>query len=163
MGMRILVLSLVAALALGTGAAVAQAGSTLAVTQASSSAAVPQADSAVIVGHAGLPPTVVRAGAPVVVGQAGTAVPSPMPSPVSTIHIKNFAYVPDSVTIPVGSTVKFVEDDEVPHTVTASDGSFDSGNLNQKQSWTHTFTKAGTYTYYCAYHTYMKGKIVIVQ
>jgi plastocyanin len=150
--MRIFVLSLVAALVLGSGAAVAQAGSTLAAAQAGSTPAAAGAGS-----PGGDAASGVR-----IVAQAGTPVPSPMPSPVSIIHIKNFAYVPDSVTIPVGSTVKFVEDDETPHTVTASDGSFDSGNLNQKQSWTHLFTKAGTYAYYCAYHTYMKGKIVIV-
>jgi plastocyanin len=98
----------------------------------------------------------------VIVAQAATPTPAPAPSPVSIIHIKNFAYVPDSVTIPAGSTVKFVEDDEIAHTVTASDGSFDSGNLNQKQTWTHLFTKPGTYPYYCAYHTYMKGKVIIV-
>ena len=112
--MRTAVLSLIAALVLGTGVAVAQ-----------------------------------------------SAAPAPAPSPVSVIHIKNFAYVPDSVTIPAGSVVKFVQDDETPHTVTASDGSYDSGNLNQKQTWTHTFAKAGTYNYYCAYHTYMKGKIIV--
>jgi len=144
--MRILTLSLVVALALGTGVAVAQAGSTLAAAQAASPAAGTGSSGAGVA----------------IVAQAGTPAPSPMPSPVSIIHIKNFAYVPDSVTIPAGSTVKFVEDDEVPHTVTASDGSFDSGNLNQKQTWTHTFAKVGTYAYYCGYHTYMKGKIVIV-
>jgi plastocyanin len=144
--MRIFVLSLVAALVLGTGAAVAQAGSTLAAARIGSP------------GHAAgdAQPGVV------IVAQAATPVPSPMPSPVSIIHIKNFAFVPESVTIPVGSTVKFVEDDAVPHTVTATDGSFDSGNLNQKQTWTHTFTKVGTYNYLCTYHTYMKGKVVIV-
>lgn len=132
--MRIFVLSLVAAVAVGTGAAVAQSGSTL-----DAARSVPR-----------------------LVAQAATPVPSPVPSPVSIIHIKNFAYTPGSVTIPVGSTVKFVQDDEVPHTVTAADGSFDSGNLSQHQIWTHTFTVAGTYDYYCAYHTYMKGKIIIV-
>jgi plastocyanin len=149
--MRMFVLSLFAALVLGSGAAVAQAGSTLAAAQAGSPAAGARAGSPGD-GAAGIR----------IVAQAGLPAPSPMPSPVSIIHIKNFAYVPDSVTIPVGSTVKFVEDDEIAHTVTASDGSFDSGNLNQKQTWTHLFTKPGTYSYYCAYHTYMKGKIVIV-
>ena len=150
--MRIFVLSLAAALVLGTGAAVAQAGSTLAAAQAGSTRDAARSGSSGADAASG-----VR-----IVAQAGTPVPSPMPSPVSIIHIKNFAFVPDSVTIPAGSTVKFVEDDEVPHTVTATDGSFDSGNLNQKQTWTHTFTKVGTYTYLCTYHTYMKGKVVIV-
>ena len=92
-----------------------------------------------------------------------TAAPAPAPSPVSIIHIKNFAYVPDKVTIHPGSTVRFVQDDETPHTVTATDKSYDSGNLNQKDSWRHTFTAEGTYTYFCAYHTYMKGTVVVVK
>jgi plastocyanin len=90
-----------------------------------------------------------------------TVMPTPAPSPVSTIHIKNFAYVPDTVTIHPGSTVRFVEDDETPHTVTATDHSFDSGNLNQKDRWSHAFAKEGTYTYFCAYHPYMKGSIIV--
>jgi plastocyanin len=90
-----------------------------------------------------------------------TAAPMPAPSPVSTIHIKNFAYVPDTVTVHPGSTVRFVEDDETPHTVTATDHSYDSGNLNQKDRWSHTFAKEGTYTYFCAYHPYMKGTVIV--
>jgi plastocyanin len=92
---------------------------------------------------------------------AATAVPAPAPSPVSTIHIKNFAYVPDTVTIHPGSTVRFVEDDETPHTVTAMDHSFDSGNLSQKDTWKHTFATEGTYKYFCAYHPYMKGTVIV--
>ncbi len=87
--------------------------------------------------------------------------PSPEPSPVSTIHIKNFAYVPDTVTISPGQTVRFIEDDETPHTVTAADHAYDSGNLNQKDTWKHTFATAGTYTYFCAYHPYMKGTVIV--
>ena len=94
---------------------------------------------------------------------AAAAKPAPAPSPVSIIHIKNFAYVPDTVTIPAGSTVRFVEDDDTPHTVTATDHSFDSGNLNQKETWKYTFAKEGTYKYFCAYHPYMKGTVVVVK
>jgi plastocyanin len=89
------------------------------------------------------------------------SVPSPEPSPVSTVHIKNFAYVPDTVTIHPGQTVRFIEDDETPHTVTATDKSFDSGNMNQKDTWKHTFAAEGTYKYFCAYHPYMKGTVVV--
>lgn len=92
-----------------------------------------------------------------------TAAPMPEPSPISTIHIKNFAYVPATVTIRPGQTVRFVEDDDTPHTVTATDKSFDSGNLNQKDSWRHTFTAEGTYTYFCAYHPYMKGNVIVAK
>jgi plastocyanin len=92
---------------------------------------------------------------------AATVAPAPAPSPVSVIHIKNFAYVPDTVTIHPGSTVRFVEDDETPHTVTAMDHSYDSGNLSQKDTWKHTFAKEGTYQYFCAYHPYMKGTVIV--
>ncbi len=89
------------------------------------------------------------------------AAPAPAPSPVSTIHIKNFAYVPDTVTIHPGQTVRFIEDDDTPHTVTAADHSYDSGNLSQKDTWKHTFAKEGTYTYFCTYHPYMKGTVIV--
>jgi plastocyanin len=101
--------------------------------------------------------------APSPTAAAKTAAPTPAPSPLSIIHIKNFAFVPDTVTIPAGSTVRFVQDDEAAHTVTATDKSYDSGNLNQKESWRHTFATEGTYTYFCAYHPQMKGKVVVVK
>jgi plastocyanin len=89
------------------------------------------------------------------------ASPVPNASPAATVHIKNFAFSSDTVTITAGQSVRFVEDDETPHTVTADDKSFDSGNLNKGAKWDHVFTTAGTYTYLCAYHPYMKGKIVV--
>ncbi len=81
--------------------------------------------------------------------------------PSRSIHIKNFAYVPDTVTIHPGQTVRFIEDDETPHTVTAADHSYDSGNLSQKDTWKHTFATEGTYKYFCAYHPYMKGTVIV--
>jgi plastocyanin len=125
--MRTFVLSLLAALALGS-VAVAQ-------SPAPSTAPAPAASPA---------PTTSAAAQPVVV-----------------VHIKNFAFVPDTVNITPGQTVRWVEDDDTPHTVTASDKSFDSGNLNKKDAWTYAFAKPGTYAYICAYHPYMKGKVVV--
>jgi plastocyanin len=88
------------------------------------------------------------------------------PSAAKTVDVKieNFAYSPDPKTIPVGTKVVFTEYDTTAHTVTSADGSpplFDSGNLDQHQSWSHVFTKAGTYKYFCQYHTYMTGTIVV--
>ena len=72
-------------------------------------------------------------------------------------------YSPETITVVMGvnNTVTWVNNDDVPHTVTATDGSFNSGNMNAAQSWSHTFTAPGTYTYYCAYHSWMKGTIVV--
>ena len=92
---------------------------------------------------------------------APAAAPAPEASPVSVIHVKNFAFVPATVTIHPGQTVRWVQDDDTPHTVTAADKSFDSGNLDQKATYKHTFAKEGTYAYVCAYHPTMKGTVVV--
>jgi plastocyanin len=90
---------------------------------------------------------------------------APAPDAVSTpgaiVHIKNFAFNPSNANILVGQSVKFVEDDDTPHTVTAVDKSFDSGNLDKGSTWTYTFATAGTYAYFCAYHPYMKGTVTV--
>jgi len=83
------------------------------------------------------------------------------PQAAVVVHIKNFAYDPATVTIKPGQAVQFINDDETPHTATAKDASFDSGNLDQKATWTHVFPKAGTYPYICTYHPYMHGTIVV--
>lgn len=87
--------------------------------------------------------------------------PSPAAASAAVVHIKNFAFGPDTVTIKPGDTVRFVQDDETSHTVTASDKTFDSGNLDRRATWSHMFATAGTYTYACSYHPYMKGTIIV--
>jgi plastocyanin len=79
----------------------------------------------------------------------------------TTVHIKMFAFNPASVTIREGDTVTFINDDSDAHTATAVDKSFDSAGLDTGDKWSHTFTKSGTYAYYCALHPYMKGTIVV--
>ena len=92
---------------------------------------------------------------------AASVAPSPEPSPISTIQIRDFAFVPATVTIRAGQTVRFVQDDSTAHTVTAVDKSFDSGNLDKGKTWTHTFDKEGTYAYLCAYHPTMRGTVIV--
>ncbi|HEV3155382.1 MAG TPA: cupredoxin family copper-binding protein [Candidatus Baltobacteraceae bacterium] len=75
------------------------------------------------------------------------------------VDIRDFAYKPDSLTIAVGDTVKFVNHDDVGHTVTAKDASFDSKNLDTGKSWSYTFTTAGTYPYLCTVHPSMQATI----
>jgi len=73
-------------------------------------------------------------------------------------------YSPQQIVVVIGvnNTVTWVNNDNVPHTVTAKDGSFDSGNLNPGQSFTYTFTKAGTYAYTCTYHSWMNGTVIVL-
>ncbi|HEY7981172.1 MAG TPA: cupredoxin family copper-binding protein [Candidatus Eremiobacteraceae bacterium] len=89
-----------------------------------------------------------------------TPTPGPTAAPVA-VKIVNFAFSPQKVVIPVGGSVTWTNKDDVAHTATASDSSFDSGNLANGQSWTHTFTKAGKYAYICTYHPNMTGTIVV--
>lgn len=81
--------------------------------------------------------------------------------PVYTVHIKNFSYKPTPLQITVGETVKFVNDDQEAHTVTATDKSFDSAGLDTGDTWSYTFKKPGRYAYFCALHPWMKAVIVV--
>jgi plastocyanin len=96
-------------------------------------------------------------------GSAGgsTLTVSMVPGSGSNTSIK--AYLPDPVTVVVGvnNTLKWVNNDNAPHTVTANDASFDSGNVAPGQSFTFTFTTPGTYQYHCVYHPWMTGTVIV--
>jgi len=77
------------------------------------------------------------------------------------VHIKDFKYNPTPLKLHVGDTVTFINDDDEPHTVTATDKSFDSEALDTSGTWKHTFTKPGTFAYFCELHPYMKATIVV--
>jgi plastocyanin len=94
-------------------------------------------------------------------GAVAQNAPTAAASPAAVVHIKDFAFSPSTVTVKTGDTVHFVNDDSVPHTVTSSDKSFDSGNMNQGSAWNYTFAKAGTYAYTCTFHPYMKGTVTV--
>jgi plastocyanin len=78
-----------------------------------------------------------------------------------TVHIKNFAFDPATLTVAAGTTVRFVNDDTEAHTVTARDGSFNSDGLDTNDSWSFRFTKPGDYAYFCQLHPYMKGTVIV--
>ncbi len=80
----------------------------------------------------------------------------------ATVAISGFKFEPATTRVAAGQSVRFVNRDQEAHTVTASDGSFDSAGVDTGGSWTHRFTKPGRYTYYCELHPYMKGTIIVV-
>lgn len=98
-----------------------------------------------------------------------SAAPAEKPAPKThDIAIQNFAFAPPELKIKVGDSVKFTQKDSVAHTVDTDPHpdhtqlpGFVSGSLSQGQSYTHTFTKAGTFTYHCSPHPSMKGKIIV--
>ncbi|MEP6571652.1 MAG: cupredoxin family copper-binding protein [Gemmatimonadota bacterium] len=78
-----------------------------------------------------------------------------------TETMKNLAFTESRIEIPAGTTVEWRNDDQLPHTVTAEDGSFESGPIEGGAVWRHTFTKPGTYAFHCTPHPFMKGMIVV--
>jgi plastocyanin len=79
----------------------------------------------------------------------------------SSVTIKNFLFNPSSVSVHVGDTVKWTNQDSALHTATANDRSFDTGTLKQGKSGSHKFTKAGSIAYTCSLHPNMKGTVVV--
>lgn len=79
----------------------------------------------------------------------------------TSVEIVDFAYAPAELTISVGETVTFTNLDAVAHTATATDGSWDTGLLEQGQSASITFTAPGTYNYLCTPHPSMTGRITV--
>lgn len=75
--------------------------------------------------------------------------------------MQHYLFIPETIAVPVGATVTWYNDDEVFHTVTAADRSFDSKIIATNASFSHTFTQAGSYDYLCALHPAMKAKIVV--
>jgi plastocyanin len=80
----------------------------------------------------------------------------------ATVTIKNYAFMPKSITVRTGVRVTWTNHDATAHTATADQGSFDTGTINPGQSKTIDFKKAGTYTYHCAFHAFMTATIKVV-
>jgi plastocyanin len=80
----------------------------------------------------------------------------------SSITISNFMFMPMSLSVSPGATVNVTNKDSATHTLTATGGQFDTGNITQNQTKTFTApSKPGTYHYICNIHQYMMGTIVV--
>jgi amicyanin len=78
----------------------------------------------------------------------------------NTIRIKNFAFDPTSITVKVGSTVRWVNQDSVPHRILFADMT-DSTVLAATQSYSRKFDQSGTYDYACTIHPTMQGTVIV--
>jgi plastocyanin len=81
--------------------------------------------------------------------------------PGASEPITKSPFFPSSLNLPIGSTVNWINKDQVTHTVTSFTLTFDSGLLSPNQSFVHTFFNPGYYNYYCTLHPYMSGAITI--
>jgi plastocyanin len=79
------------------------------------------------------------------------------------ISVVDFAFEPATVSVPAGATVVWTNNGSRPHTVTADDGSFDSGRLDPGEQFSQTFDQPGTFTYHCGFHPEMLGAIVVTE
>lgn len=77
------------------------------------------------------------------------------------VRVDNFTFGPDTLTVAVNSTVTWINKDDVPHVIASNDGLFKSRALDTDEKYSYTFSKAGTYSYYCSIHPKMVGKIVV--
>ncbi len=100
-------------------------------------------------------------------GAAGGGQPASVPEPASgapqnglvRVAIKDFKYVPETVTVTAGSKVEWTNEDAAPHTATA-DG-LQTGDLGKGESRVLTLKEPGTYAYVCEFHAFMTGTVVV--
>ena len=79
----------------------------------------------------------------------------------NTISVKDFLFGPSELTVPVGTTVKWINNDDIPHNVVDSGKSFRSKPFDTNETFSFTFDKAGTFNYFCSLHPKMVGKVFV--
>jgi plastocyanin len=98
----------------------------------------------------------------VAVFAVATALPAASAHVAETeVKIDNFAFAPQRVVVKAGTTVIWINDDDIPHTVASSAKLFKSNALDTKDKFSFTFTTAGAYEYFCSLHPHMTGTIVV--
>jgi plastocyanin len=95
-------------------------------------------------------------------GSSVDSVPGKASAGDSQVKIDNFTFAPNEIVVPVGTTVRWVNRDDIPHTVVSDDKTtFKSKALDTDDNFSYTFSKAGTYSYFCSIHPKMTGKVVV--
>jgi plastocyanin len=77
------------------------------------------------------------------------------------VKIDNFAFAPERVTVKAGTSVTWINEDDIPHTVASATKLFKSKALDTDDRYSFTFTTAGVYQYFCSLHPHMTGTIVV--
>jgi amicyanin len=88
---------------------------------------------------------------------------SPAPQGGTAVSISDFRFNPATLTVPVGTTVTWTNQDEEPHTVAAKDGSFHSPGMDTHGTYSFTFTTPGSFDYICSIHPFMTGTVVVTK
>lgn len=77
------------------------------------------------------------------------------------VKIDNFSFTPATLTVAVGTEVTWTNRDDIPHNVVTDDKTVKSKALDTNEKFAYTFTKPGTYSYFCSIHPHMKGTVVV--
>ena len=96
-----------------------------------------------------------------VLATAATSAAASAQAANTEVKIDQFAFAPQRVTVKAGTSVIWINDDDVPHTVASSSKFFKSKALDTKDKFSFTFTTPGTYEYFCSLHPHMTGAIVV--
>jgi len=97
----------------------------------------------------------------ITIGQNSLLASAQQKPETTEVKIDNFSFGPETLTIPVGTTVTWTNRDDIPHTVVSTDGVFKSKVLDTDEKFSFTFSKAGTFPYFCSIHPKMTGKVVV--
>lgn len=95
------------------------------------------------------------------IGLSSGVTAQPPPPPTPEVKIDNFSFSPATLTVAVGTTITWINRDDIPHKVVSTDDVFKSKVLDTDEKFSYTFSKAGTYPYFCSLHPKMTGKIVV--
>lgn len=82
---------------------------------------------------------------------------------VVEIEISGFKFNPEEVTIPVGTTVTWINMEAAPHSAVGDNEEWDTGGLRKNDSYSFTFDTPGTYTYHDYYYPAMSGTIIVTE
>lgn len=77
------------------------------------------------------------------------------------VKIDNFSFTPSTVSVPAGTQVRWINRDDIPHTVVSEDKAFKSKALDTDDEFSYTFSKPGTYKYFCSLHPKMTATIIV--
>jgi plastocyanin len=98
----------------------------------------------------------ITVGALALLSVAATAAESPNSV---VVEIRDFAFVPATLAVHPGTTVTWKNFDDEPHSVVSDAGAFRSGALDTNESFSYTFSKAGTFRFVCSLHSHMTGVV----
>ncbi len=97
----------------------------------------------------------------ITIGQKNFLAAAQQKAETTEVKIDNFSFGPGTLTVTVGTTVTWTNRDDIPHTVVSTDGAFKSKVLDTDEKFSFTFSKAGTYPYFCSIHPKMTAKVIV--